>query len=131
MKKVTSEISACRKTLLLWNELAKTGSTTKHVASKKLFGRVYYHNNCPCCEFSLDEGYDWISTDEDCQTCPLQGFWGPKIEPYACESNSTSPWGLWINSDNGGRKVLAAGIASLAREALEYWEAMRDMNLTY
>jgi len=138
-KSVTSELSACKKTALIWQELARTGDKYKESAIIKVFSSdPYFSNDCPCCEFVGDtESYDGIKLDDtlnNCPACPMKDFWPSNMPFYMCcdeksEDDFIGIFMMWTDAEKfKDRRKHATTIYHLALEASEYWQGMKDMN---
>jgi len=133
-KIVTSELSACKKTALIWQELARTGDNDKEDAVMKVFSfDPYFSNDCPCCEFvgEIELDRDIL---ENCPTCPMKDFWPSDMPFYMCcdkesEDDSIGIYMLWVDAEElEDRCKYATVIYHLALEASEYWQGIKDMN---
>ena len=131
-KIVTSELSACKKTALLWQELARTGDD-KMDAIERVFSLTYYFSNdCPCCEFVGEIELDNIL--ENCPVCPMKDFWPSNMPFYMCcdkesDDDDLGIYMLWVEAETlEDRCKYATTIYHLAIEASEYWQGMKDMN---
>jgi len=132
-KIVTSELSACKKTALIWRELARTGDYDKMNAIEKVSPPNYYFSNdCPCCEFVGEIELDDIL--DNCPACPMKDFWPSNMPFYMCcdeksEDDSIGIYMLWVEAEKlENRCKYATTIYHLALEASEYWQGMKDMN---
>ena len=123
MRTVTSEISACKQVIELWSLVrdldvlgAYSGFELKTQASG-ILGMDHYIASCPCCEFDT----------KDCEGCPMHGFWrGDGIADGECLGGI---FGAWQKARLYGERVATAQeLVEAAREALAYWQAMREMN---
>lgn len=133
--KIKDKITACKMTSLLWHEIT-IGSGDKEDICKNLFGRVQH--SCPCCEYAFQKSTDKENkssiTGVNCDKCPMYGFWSSKkvISKFTC-CNEDSPYQQWEDSDDDEdeRTALALEVALLADAAVEYWTAMKEMNITW
>lgn len=151
---ITSEISACKKTMLLWHEIAEFIKSHKGTKKKTIYKDIFMikecmvialkmegiANDCPCCEFaevnSVKKPYE---LGQQCNTCPLKDYWlQDVIEPAKPSRIVDGFWCEWegspyseLSTSGDLTKECAETISNYAFEALEYWTAMRDMNIIY
>lgn len=130
-KIVTSDLSACKKTAMIWKELSRTGSEYKEEAIIAVFSNnPWFNNDCPCCEFA---GHD-EQKNVNCHICPMKDFWQSNSNSYMCSyiymSNELHAiYLLWAYEETiEKRKIYATTIYHMALEASEYWQGMKDMN---
>ena len=112
-------------------------------------------HNCPCCQFAKDISLirladgtistrlnSRIDTLVNCAKCPMSDFFVPRLYSYNPEYYYTcdrvhSPYMNWrkgCNNSPGTKKVAlmgAQGMVRIAKEALEYWTSMKEMNVTW
>ena len=138
-KTVTSELSACKKTALIWQELARTGANDKMDAIEKVFSPAsYFSNDCLCCEFvddiEIDAGIELDGPFKNCPACPMKDFWPSTMPFYTCcdkesEDDCSGIFMLWVDAEElEDHRKYATTIYHLALEASEYWQGMKDMN---
>jgi len=133
-KIVTSELSACKKTALIWQELAQTGNNDKYSTMMKIFSPDhYFSNDCPCCEFvgNTETNNEILN---NCPACPMKDFWSSNMPFYMCcdkesDDDEIGIYMLWVDSEDlEDRRKYASTIYHLAIEASKYWQGMKDMN---
>lgn len=130
-KFVTSEISACRKTLKLWEELQERQTYEKTAISIMLFKEKYI-NFCPCCEFSKNKNKKY---NVDCSICPLSDFWltnnSESDKMFRCEQKGSS-YLLFSDCNNNDEMIEGIdGVVVAAMKALDYWKSLKEMNINY
>jgi len=123
VRTVGSEISACKQVIELWTlirDLDVLGAYRRFELKTHacgMLGMEHYIARCPCCEFDT----------KDCERCPMGGFWrGDGIADGECIGGI---FGVWQRARGHYERVAAAEeLVEAAREALAYWQAMREMN---
>jgi len=124
MRTVKSEISACKQVIELWALVrdyhvlgAYYGYDAKAHACGAL-GMEHYDAHCPCCEF--------VGEEDGCNRCPMMGFWRADEPGGWCMDGIFGEW--YFTRSEDVRAATAGELVEAAREALAYWQAMREMN---
>jgi hypothetical protein len=128
---VTSPIVALKHTIMIWDHMGKE-KTYKSDSAKHLFIERYANNHdCPCCGYTGKCYYTGPLTT--CCDCPMED-WGTKdYSDYSdlfCENND-SLYEIWKNFDPSDIEYSSAcfAVSDLAQQYLNYWLAMKEMNL--
>ena len=131
-----TEISALRLTIKIWGWLSHPDNP--HPNSKEdaideiCWGDApYMLHSCPCCEFADKNGLP------ECHKCPMLEWWGDQPSSdfygrYNCELMTDSPYYRWMNTEGEEEEEEARDWANdvylAAKDALEWWLALKDMN---
>lgn len=141
--KIKDEIAACGMTAVLWDEIVgmydesstRINKSNKITACTALFGTMKH--SCPCCEFAKSNSPEVLNkkqpTGVNCRKCPMRDFWSTdeRGSGYNCE-NEDSPYVNWeFEDDEKMSKHYASLVMHRAMNAMEYWKAMKSMNITW
>ena len=139
--KIKDEIDACRMTMKLWEQIADDMDgevfSSKAETCTNMFGELKHY--CPCCEYakSISTYKENISygTMVNCLKCPMSDFWSKEINERqpgcTCELEDSPYNKLGDCYDGSDCYKYVLDVANLAKEALEYWTSMRDMNIVW
>ena len=130
-----TEISALRLTIKLWGWLSHPDNPDpdeKEEAVKEVCGskHPFMLHSCPCCEFARRKP---AGINPECQVCPMRDWWGSRPSwqfrgRYHCENMLDSPYAAWMEGEEDEWLEHASDLYLLAKDALEWWLALREMN---
>lgn len=148
-KNMKTPSAACASTALLWDNIAKdarTGILPKGAICIATFSRNVAYA-CPCCEYAALRNRNKLAGR--CEFCPMLDFWNIDFSEnrnkvnIACD-RSGSPYNKWgiaamgASPETGNfsysfaeEKMYAKMVRDAAVDAYFYWEAIKEMNVTW
>lgn len=124
---IKRQIKAVEESIILWGELAATGSDSKYEAVTDLYAngdlpRELYLYNCPLCEYARRNRDASEISDNDCDDCPWPG-----TGPGRCLDEDTLFCAWEGEHSRDARYVLAGCIATMLEGRL--FELREELDL--